>query len=340
MKSKEFPDIRGQLLRWTLPFILILLMLVFVFTLRTNPSNSYKRLAYSLLIGALAIIDGFALGAAVKKKYLLSSLLTVGMGLLGSWGTIWIESQMGLTDFFPLVYVTISVLFSSMLLSPLLTIILSSVQVIALTALVLQSPTLMAKNWSSFISYVLIVSVLGIVFNFIATSQLKRLKESSIRDHLTGLLNRRYFDVTLEDTIRRGRPKGFTYGIMMIDIDNFKNYNDKYGHATGDVILQRVATFLSDALERHSFVCRFGGDEFAIIIPDIKGDMLVAIAQNLREKVKGLDITDICFDQDKLSLTIGLALFPENGASATALMKHADKNLMLAKGLGKDRVML
>ena len=338
MYTKEYQDIRSLPLKWLQPFIFILLVIVFVLVFRINPSGSYERVAYSLLIGSLALINGLAYGATLKHNYRLSSLLTVGLSLIGCWGAIYIDARLGLTEFFPLIYVTITVLLSSVLLSLPFTIFIAFTQFVTLLALVFRSPALMAYNWPSFISYVLIISVIGIVANYISSYQLKLFKESSIRDHLTGLLNRRYFDVTLEDKVQRGGSRGYTYGIMMMDIDNFKGYNDKYSHASGDMILQRVAEFLTDTLERHAIICRYGGDEFAIIIPDTNQPELFSIAQHLITEVKKVDITDICKTRELLSISIGLALFPENGDSADALMAHADRNLMMAKELGKDRV--
>lgn len=212
-------------------------------------------------------------------------------------------------------------------------------QITALSILVFASPSLLAQNWPSFISYVLIVSVMSIVANYISSYQLKRFKETSIRDHLTGLLNRRYFDVTLEDRVKRGISKSYAYGVMLLDIDNFKKYTDQYSHATGDSILQRVATFLYDSLGMHSVVCRYGGDEFAIFIANITPPHLFGAAEDLRIGVKALDISDLCPGEMALSISIGLAMFPENGKTAELLMSQADRNLMLAKELGKDRVM-
>lgn len=339
MNSKENQDIRSQLLQWLQPFILVLLLTAAILAIRINPIGSYERQAYLLLIGLLAIIDMLAFIASLKRKYILSSLLTVTLALIGSWGAIIIDSQLGLSEFFPLIYVTVTVLLSSVLLPLIITITIASTQLAVLIVLLCNTPALMAYNWASFITYVLITSVLSIVANYISSHQLKKFKESSIRDHLTGLLNRRYFDVTLEDKIRRGASKGFTYGIMLMDIDNFKTYNDQYSHATGDIILQRVASFLSDSLDRHAIVCRHGGDEFAIIIPDTNHKQLFAIAQGLRTEVKTLNIADICRTGEQLSLTIGLSLFPKNGNDVEELMAFADRNLLLAKELGKDRVM-
>lgn len=339
MKSRENQDIRSKLLTWLQPIICVLLLIMLVLVLWINPAGSFVRQAYSLLIVVLLLIDILAYGATLQKNYKLSSLLTVALALVGSWGAIFIDSQFGYTEFFPLIYITVPVLLSSLLLALPLTVLLAFLQQAALIVIVFNSPALLAKNWPSFIAFVFIASVLCIVANYISSYQLKQFKESSIRDHLTGLLNRRYFDVTLDYKIQRGASRGFTYGVMLMDIDNFKGFNDRYSHAIGDMILQRVASFLSDSLDRHAIVCRHGGDEFAIIIPDTNDKQLFELAEKLRTEIKELNITDICQPQEILSLSIGLALFPKNEITVVDLMDHADRNLMLAKELGKDRVM-
>lgn len=340
MSLQENQDIRSLLLQWLQPFIFVLLILTVILLLKVNPTETFDRQAYSLLIGFLLGIDGIAYFATLKNMYRLSSLLTVSLSLIGTWGAIVIDSRLGgTTEFFPLVYVTITVLLSSVLLPLLITIFLASVQLVVLITILVNTPALRAYNWASFISFVLIISVLSIVANYISSYQLKRFKENSIRDHLTGLLNRRYFDATLEDKVYRGKFRGITYGAMLMDVDNFKKYNDQYNHATGDMILQRVSSFLVDTLEASAIACRYGGDEFAIIISDTDYTRLYEIAQNLRTKVKHVDITDICKTGEKLSISIGLALFPENANTPDLLMAHADRNLMLAKELGKDLVM-
>lgn len=339
MKNTGNQDIRSLLLQWLLPFILLLLVFVFAFSLMTNPKGSYERQAYPLLIGFLILIDALAYLFAKRQNYKMSSLLTVAMAMIGTWGAILIDSRFGFTEFFPLIYVTVSVLVSSVLLPLLLTIGIASVQLVALTVIIFHSPVLLGYNWPSFISYVLIASVICIVANYVSSYQIKRFQQSSVRDHLTGLLNRRYFDVTLEDKVKRGGPKAYTYGVMLLDIDNFKKYNDRYSHATGDIILQRVASFLSDALGLHSVVCRYGGDEFAIIISNIDHARLSETAEMLRQEIKTMDITDFCPEEGQVSISIGLALFPHDGKTAEDLMAQADRNLLLAKELGKDRVM-
>ncbi len=340
MKPKETQDVRSQLLRWLQPLIMVLLFIALVLTLQTNPKGSYERNAYTLLIGVLAIINGRAFYASTKGNYRLSSLLTVVLSLIGSWGAIFIDSRYGITEFFPLIYVTITVLFSSVLLSLPVTITIAATQVVALTIVVFQYPLLMARNWSSFISYVLFISVISIMANYIISHQLKLFKESSIRDHLTGLLNRRYFDATLDEKIHRGLSKEYTYGVMLMDIDNFKFYNDRYSHATGDEILQRIGTFLQENADLQSVVCRHGGDEFAIIVPNTNQIQLYHMAEKLRTDAKELLISDICKNGERLSLSIGLALFPQNGTTPEDIMAHADRNLMMAKEMGKDRVMV
>lgn len=340
MRSKETQDIRNKLLMWLQPLILGLLLFVFVFSLVMNPKGSYERSAYSILIGLLALIDAKAFHALVKRNYQLSSLLTVILSIIGSWGAIYIDSTNGITEFFPLIYVTITLLLSGVLLSLGFTLVLAVLQLGLLIFIIFQYPSLLAHNWPSFISYVIITSVISIAVSYIISLQLKQFKENSIRDHLTGLLNRRYFDVTLEEKIHRGLSKEYTYGVMLMDIDNFKRYNDQYSHATGDEILQRIGVFLQDRAEQQSIVCRHGGDEFAIIVPNTNQIQLFQKAENLRTQAKELPISDICQKGERISLSIGLALFPEDGKTVEDLMAHADRNLLLAKEMGKDRVMV
>lgn len=340
LKTNEIQDIRSQLLLWLHPFILGLILIGFLLTIHTNPSGSYERKAYSLLLGLLAIISVRAYFATRKQNYPLASLLVVVISLVGSWGSIFIDSRNGLTEFFPLIYVCVTVLFSSILLSLPTTIIIAALHLALLTFLIFQHPALLTHNWASFLTFVLIVSVVSIVGNYIISHQLKQFRESAIRDHLTGLFNRRYFDATLEEKIYRSLYKQYTYGIMLMDIDNFKHYNDQYSHGIGDEILQRVSIFLQEKVEIPSIVCRYGGDEFAVLIPNTDTKKLYHKAERLRTEAKGVSIADICQEGEQLSLSIGLALFPDNGKTGNALMAHADKNLLVAKQLGKNRVMI
>jgi len=158
MKKFDNQDIRSQLLLWLQPFIFVLLVIACIFSLRIIPSGSFEKQAYSLLIGFLACIDGIAYIATFRHNYRLSSLLTVTLALVGSWGSIIIDSQVGLTEFFPLIYVTITVLLSSVLLPLLITITIASVQLVVLIFLLCTTSALMAYNWASFITYVLIMN--------------------------------------------------------------------------------------------------------------------------------------------------------------------------------------
>ncbi|NCB03787.1 MAG: GGDEF domain-containing protein, partial [Spirochaetia bacterium] len=137
---------------------------------------------------------------------------------------------------------------------------------------------------------------------------------------------------------QRSISKGFRYGIILIDIDNFKKYNDIYGHSVGDIILQRVGTFLQESVELQSVVCRYGGDEFAIILPNTTYKQLIEMGQEIRIGVKSLNITDVCKQGGQLSLSMGFAMYPLNGDTVEHLIDHADKNLLLAKDLGKDQI--
>ena len=340
MKNGELEDLRGIYLRWILPFVLGLLSISLVLLLLVTPPGAYERQAYTFLIGVMAIFSVFAYYFNKKGKYNFSSVLTLLIALIGAWGSIIIDFQDGFQSFFPLVYLTVPVAFSSLLFPVIFTVVLSATQFIVLIIVVFSSPQLLANDWESFLAYVLIVSVLSIVANYIIRLQLKQFKESSITDHLTGLFNRRYFEETLASKIRRKTLKDPDFGVVLIDIDRFKSYNDNYGHNTGDLLLALMGQFLLENVGLHDIVCRYGGDEFVLLITNTTLEKLYEFAERLRVTIKSDGRTQLDPRFNQVTLSMGLAMFPQQGESSDALMAQADKNLLKAKELGKDKVVI
>ena len=116
------------------------------------------------------------------------------------------------------------------------------------------------------------------------------LRNQSIRDPLTALYNRRYMEETLDRELRRAERKERTLGIIVIDVDHFKHYNDALGHEAGDVLLRGLAEFLQAQVRREDVVCRYGGEEFTIILPEASLEIALQRAEILRDKVKGLRV--------------------------------------------------
>ncbi len=165
------------------------------------------------------------------------------------------------------------------------------------------------------------------------------LRTQSIRDALTGLYNRRYLEETLDRELRRAARAQQSLGILMIDLDHFKTFNDTYGHDAGDTVLRETAASLAKGIRAEDFVCRFGGEEFVVILPTANLDASHARAERLRVNLRELTILHQGKSMGMITISVGVASFPAHGASAKELMAAADAALYQAKRAGRDRVM-
>jgi diguanylate cyclase (GGDEF)-like protein/PAS domain S-box-containing protein len=171
------------------------------------------------------------------------------------------------------------------------------------------------------------------------TDQLKLLATT---DGLTSLINRRAFDIALENELARCRRNGEPISLLLVDVDRFKAYNDIYGHQAGDEVLKTVAKSLKEALRRPGDVAaRYGGEEFVAILPGTDEDGAFFIADAFREGLAGLKLEHKGGDKGVLTASVGLATFGQRdgGMNSTELVRRADEALYDAKGAGRDRVM-
>jgi len=164
------------------------------------------------------------------------------------------------------------------------------------------------------------------------------LRTQSVRDALTGLYNRRYLEEALEREIRRAGRAAQHLGLLMIDLDHFKRFNDTYGHDAGDVVLREAASFLLKNVRAEDFVCRFGGEEFVVILPTADLEGACARGERLRSKMRELAIMHQGKSLGMVTFSVGVAVFPEHGMSSKELMAAADAALYEAKRGGRDRV--
>jgi len=164
------------------------------------------------------------------------------------------------------------------------------------------------------------------------------LRTQSVRDALTGLYNRRYLEEVLEREVRRAARAAQFLGVLMIDLDHFKNFNDTYGHDAGDAVLRETGAFLTRGIRAEDFVCRFGGEEFVVILPTANPEAACARAERLRLKMKELTVLHQGRSMGMLTVSIGVAVFPEHGVSPKELMAAADAALYEAKRGGRNQV--
>jgi len=167
------------------------------------------------------------------------------------------------------------------------------------------------------------------------------LNRQSLVDGLTGIPNRRAFDERLDMEWRRAKRTGEQLSLVMIDIDNFKNYNDTYGHLAGDDCLRRVARILAESLNRPGdFVARYGGEEFACILPGIDDEGLMAVAERLRANVAALQIPHAAATVPIpwVTVSIGATIYdPARETDHDTIIALADQQLYRAKREGRNR---
>lgn len=173
----------------------------------------------------------------------------------------------------------------------------------------------------------------------LANLQLREsLREQSIRDPLTYLYNRRFLEESLERELQVASRKKHSVTVLFLDLDHFKRFNDVFGHEAGDMVLKALADLFRNFFRSTDICCRYGGEEFAIIMPESSAKEAAIRADALRLEVKGLRLQYKKQTLGQLSLSVGVAAFPEHGSSSDELLKTADQCLYKSKTGGRDMV--
>lgn len=166
------------------------------------------------------------------------------------------------------------------------------------------------------------------------------LRQQSIRDILTQLFNRRYMEETLDREIFRAQRTERPLGIIMLDIDRFKDINDRFGHAVGDEVLRQLAHLLQNSVRSGDVACRYGGEEFVLILPEASLAHTAARAEELRQAARAIAIPAPGAEGETLAISLGVAAFPDHGPRGENLLKASDDALYSAKTSGRDRVVV
>lgn len=183
------------------------------------------------------------------------------------------------------------------------------------------------------------ISVAGQIALSLASLQLREtLRDQSIRDPLTGLFNRRFMQESIEREMLRARRKKHSLSLLVLDIDHFKRFNDTFGHDAGDFVLQSFADLLRNSFRGDDVACRCGGEEFAVILPEALAEHAAMRADQLRAELKALKLTHKDTRLGPVTVSVGIATFPEHCANAEDMLKLADQCLYSSKTNGRDRV--
>jgi diguanylate cyclase (GGDEF)-like protein len=166
----------------------------------------------------------------------------------------------------------------------------------------------------------------------------EHLQNQSCRDSLTGLYNRRYLEESSLREVKRAAREEKPIGVIMLDIDHFKDFNDLFGHEAGDAVLREIGLLLKKMSRESDIACRYGGEEMTLILPDASKENATLKAEQIRQAIKNLRVK---YGEELLSsitVSLGVACFPEDGKNWDDLLRAADRALYLAKNQGRDRV--
>ncbi|PLX84794.1 MAG: GGDEF domain-containing protein, partial [Desulfuromonas sp.] len=164
-------------------------------------------------------------------------------------------------------------------------------------------------------------------------------KKLAATDGLTCLYNHRQFKLSLEQELNRAERSEKPLSLLMFDIDNFKKFNDCYGHPCGDLVLSRTALSLREVFRSADFIFRYGGEEFTVLMPDADREQAINAADRARQQIEQMSV---CIDEAdrplKITVSAGVATYPTDGVNAQTLLSTVDELLYKAKNQGKNRV--
>jgi diguanylate cyclase (GGDEF)-like protein len=181
-------------------------------------------------------------------------------------------------------------------------------------------------------------SVADICANSIQNAHyVQRVKQLAYLDGLTGIFNRRFFELRIMEEIERARRYGTGMAVIMADIDQFKSLNDEFGHLLGDEVLRQVSSLFHQQVRKIDVVCRYGGEEFGILLTQTNEPQALAIAEKLRKLVAEWQFPGV---PRAVTISAGVASFPAHGKTRDEMVRAADSGLYAAKQAGRNRVRL
>ena len=166
----------------------------------------------------------------------------------------------------------------------------------------------------------------------------ENLRDLSVRDPLTGLFNRRYLAESLGREMARSKRRTLPLTVMMMDLDHFKAFNDNYGHDAGDAVLVAFARLLHQNFRSEDIACRLGGEEFVLIMPEMDREVAARRAGQMLDETLAIQLVHDGRELPPVTVSIGLAIFPEDGETPEAMMQLADRAVYRAKAEGRNRV--
>lgn len=325
--------------------VLVALAVAVVFVYTPMDCKSFYLALTSLTLAAI-LLGGYL---NLLGRYVFALTVTVAVMCVSPWASIIYERIVHSGDLIPAIYVIIPAQISALFLSANLMAGLGLIQSGLFLALVLTDSARDNYNWPSLVFFVLFAAALGSFTSLLISRQHKRairmqeaLRESerkltdiSAHDALTGLFNRRRMEDVLAALIGTQDAR---FGVAMLDVDNYKGVNDKYGHACGDELIREIACTIVGALAPGECAFRYGGDEFLLTLSGADIAAAKARGDAVRETIEAARYVCLGGEQISITASIGVSFFPVCGADRDAILRDADRALYAAKHSGKNRV--
>lgn len=187
-----------------------------------------------------------------------------------------------------------------------------------------------------FVLYLGMYAWLSYLYN--SACRVKMLKDDITKDYLTGLYNSRYYNTALEDFSKSLIEKKEVFSLIYLDIDNFKNINDKYGHAVGDDVITEVSKFIAKSCRKADIVSRIGGDEFTVLLPGCLDTKAYEVAERMRSTIENHDFTNKDETSIRITVSVGVMYYSDNEKSVSQIKEEVDRAMYMAKKCGKNTV--
>jgi len=345
---------RSRLLAWLAITLFILSVLAFILLVISDRIALPTRGGYEILAAMVAVLIASAFWLNHMGHFPFAAWLTIAGTVLANWGAAFLDSNSLIGNSLLLIFPVISILICGLLLPPTATLILSAGEILALGLIAYFDISLASIPWPWILVFMFSASVLAVLASALTRKDLNQiarqsrqliesdalLREQSVRDPLTGLFTRRYLEETLERELRRSERDHSPLGVIMLDIDHFKDFNDANGRSGGDALLLQIGLLLRAHIRSGDFACRFGGEEFMVILPEAPREVTRERAELLLENARRIHAQHEGKILGGITISLGVVFYPDHGTSRVTILRAVGDALFRAKKEGGDQVIV